>query len=132
MKKTLVATLLAAVTVGGFAASVAAPAAAQSMRAREARIPFVQYGGIRDWRADRDDVLFVQDGYRRWYRVELMGPCVGLDFANRVRFLPSDGAGTFDRFSWISAGGERCKVQSVQQIRGEPDVRNHPHPRDRS
>ncbi|MBX7199545.1 MAG: hypothetical protein K1X51_09220 [Rhodospirillaceae bacterium] len=131
MKNTLFATLAAAVMAGGFAVT-ATPAAAQNMRASEARIPFVQYGGIRDWRTDRDDSLFVQDGYRHWYRVQLMGPCVGLEFASRVRFLPSDGAGTFDRFSWINADGARCKVQSVQQIRGEPDVRNHPRPRDRS
>lgn len=124
MKKSILAALAAALVVGGFAASAPAPAQAQGVR--EARIPFVQYGGIRDWRTDRDDELFVQDSGRRWYHVELMGPCVGLEFANRVRFLPSDGAGTFDRFSWISADGERCKVQSVTPVRGVPNVRNHP------
>lgn len=120
--------------VGGFAsAAVYNTAAAQDRYGqsfgREARIPFVQHGGIRDWRTDRDDSLFVQDSGRHWYRVSLMGPCNGLDFASGVRFLPSDYAGTFDRFSWIVANGQRCKVQSVQQIPGEPDVRNHPHPR---
>ena len=114
------------------AAGNAAMAQDHAPRVREARIPFVQYGGIRDWRTDRNDSLFVQDGYRHWYQVRLMGPCTGLEFASRVRFLPSDGAGTFDRFSWINADGERCKVQSVQPIRGEPEVRNHPRPRDRS
>ena len=128
MKKTLIP-LFAIGLVGGILSGAvynAAMAQERGPRVQEARIPFVQHGGIRDWRADRDDVLFVQDGYRRWYQVDLMGPCTGLEFANRVRFLPSDGAGTFDRFSWINADGERCKVQSVQQIRGTPSVRNHP------
>lgn len=129
MKKTLIPLFAIGLMGGLVTGAVHNSAMAQDHRpprVQEARIPFVQYGGIRDWRADRDDVLFVQDGYRRWYKVDLMGPCVGLEFANRVRFLPSDGAGTFDRFSWINADGERCKVQSVQQIRGVPSVRNHP------
>lgn len=123
MKK-IVFALAAVGLVAGLTSGFGAPAMAQGVR--EARIPFVQYGGIRDWRADRNDVLFVQDGHRRWYQVDLMGPCNGLEYANGVRFLPSDGAGTFDRFSWISADGERCKVESVQAVRGVPRVRNHP------
>ncbi len=128
MKKALLPLAALGLAGGLFGGAVHSAALAQDRgsRVQEARIPFVQYGGIRDWRTDRDDSLFVQDGSRRWYRVELMGPCAGLEFTDRVRFLPSDGAGTFDRFSWISAGGARCKVQSVQQIRGVPSVRNHP------
>jgi hypothetical protein len=93
-----------------------------------AKIPFVQNGGIRDWRTDNDHELYVQSGDRRWYRVELMSPCVGLEYAKGVRFLPSDSAGTFDRFSWIVANGQRCKVQSVEAIANVPYVRNHPRP----
>lgn len=134
MKKSLMSLFALGLVGGILGGAVYNTAMAQEpgMRGREASIRFVQYGGIRDWRTDRDDSLFVQDGYRHWYRVQLMGPCTGLEYASRVRFLPSDGAGTFDRFSWINADGERCKVQSVRQIRGEPDVRNHPHPRGRS
>ena len=97
-----------------------------------ARIPFVQYGGIRDWRTDNDNDLYVQGSDRRWYRVDLMGPCTGLEFANGVRFLPSDSAGTFDRFSWIVANGQRCKVDKVEQLQDQPDVANHPRPRYRT
>jgi hypothetical protein len=97
-----------------------------------ARIPFVQYGGIRDWRTDNDRELYAQGSDRRWYRVELMGPCTGLEFANGVRFLPSDSAGTFDRFSWIVANGQRCKVDRVEALQSEPTVANHPRPRVRA
>jgi hypothetical protein len=95
----------------------------------DARIPFVQYGGIRDWRTANDREIYIQSADRRWYRAELMGPCIGLEYANGVRFLPSDSAGTFDRFSWIVANGQRCKVQSLAQLSGEPAVPNHPRPR---
>ncbi|MHB1207749.1 MAG: DUF6491 family protein [Rhodospirillaceae bacterium] len=131
MKRTLLAKIGAA-ALTATVAFMASSAQAQPSRAREARIPFVQYGGIRDWRTANDQEVFIQDSGRRWYRAELMGPCNGLEFANGVRFLPSDSAGTFDRFSWIVANGERCKVQSVVPIRGEPDVPNYPHPRGRS
>jgi hypothetical protein len=46
----------------------------------------------------------------------LLGPCIGLEYANRVRFLPSDSAGDFDRFSSIQMGRQLCKVQSVKKI----------------
>ena len=122
------APVLLMVAAGLMAGSLTASAAVSP---RESRIPFVQYGGIRDWRTASDDELFIQDSGRRWYHVALMGPCTGLSFASGVRFLPSDSAGTFDRFSWIAANGERCKVQSVERIPGEPDVPNPPRPRAR-
>ena len=128
MKKAFVAKVGAAVVAASLGFTIASAVAAPHS---EARIPFVQYGGIRDWRTANDREIFIQDSGRHWYRAELMGPCNGLAFASGVRFMPSDSAGTFDRFSWIVAGGERCKVQSVQRIAGEPDVPNHPHPRGR-
>jgi hypothetical protein len=94
----------------------------------QASIRFVQHGGIYDWRAANDETLFVQSAERKWYRVDLVGPCIDLGFASRVRFLPSDAAGTFDRFSSIVAAGKRCKVQSVTEAQ-EPDLPQHPHPR---
>ena len=131
MKAPILAVVAAGLIAGGFAGLTATTASAAGVR--EARIPFVQYGGIRDWRTGHDDELFVQGRDRRWYHVALMGPCNGLEFANGVRFMPSDSAGTFDRFSWIQTSDQRCKVQSVTAIRGEPYVPNHPRPRgDRS
>jgi hypothetical protein len=82
----------------------------------EAKIGFVQYRGIYTWEAVNDHRLYVQDRGRQWYQVDLLGPCIGLEYANRVRFIPSDGAGDFDRFSWIQMGRERCKVDSVKKV----------------
>jgi len=115
------ALLAASLLVGG--------AADAASRSNEAKIRFLQHGGIRDWRTDNDRELFIQDASRLWYRAELSWPCTGLAFASGVKFLPSDGAGTFDRFSYIIANGERCKVQSLTRLPSEPNVRNHPSPR---
>src|SRR5437868_12671199 len=59
----------------------------------QAKIGFVQYRGVYTWEAVSDHRLYVQDRGRQWFQVDLFGPCIGLEFANRVRFLPSDGAG---------------------------------------
>lgn len=88
----------------------------------EAQIRFVQYRTIRDWHADNDRQLFLQATDRQWYQVDLFGPCLGLEYANRIRLDPKDPAGTFDRFSSIIVkGGERCKVASVKKA--PPPVR---------
>ncbi len=85
----------------------------------EAQIRFVQYGTVNNWHADNDRVLYVEDRGRQWYQVELFGPCLGLEYANTIRLIPSDGAGTFDRFGHIVSGDQRCQVESVKRI-GDP------------
>jgi hypothetical protein len=82
----------------------------------EAKIAFVHLRGVYDWQAPNDRQLYVQDRGRQWFQVDLLGPCIGLEYANRVRFLPSDSAGDFDRFSSIQMGRQLCKVQSVKKI----------------
>lgn len=82
----------------------------------EAQIHFVQYGAVNNWHADNDRMLYIQDRGRQWYRVDLFGPCMGLEYANGIRLIPSDGAGTFDRFGSIASRGQRCKVESVKRI----------------
>ena len=84
--------------------------------APETKIPFVQYRGIRDWQAQSDRVLYAQGSDYQWYQVSLFGPCLDLEFANGVKFIPSDGAGDFDRFSSIATEGKTCKVASVKKV----------------
>lgn len=81
----------------------------------EAQIRFVQYRNIRDWHADNDHQLFMQAGDRQWYQVDLLGPCIGLEYANRIGVDTRDPGGTFDRFSTIVFKGQRCKVESVKK-----------------
>jgi hypothetical protein len=86
-----------------------------------AYIPFANHGGIRDWKADRDQGLWVQDTHRKWYYAKLMGPCIGLNFAETIAF-DTHPLGRFDQFSSIyvpGAGGGRCAVQSFT-VSGAP------------
>lgn len=98
---------------GSAVAAASVPGSSDSkVPATEAFIPFANHGGIRDWEADGDRGLWVQDVHRRWYYARLMAPCIGLNFAQRIGFDTSP-MGRFDRFSAIVVPGEgRCTVQS--------------------
>lgn len=88
--------------------------------AAEASIPFVDHGGIRDWRADRDRGLWVQDVHRNWYYAKLLGPCIGLDFATAIGFVTRP-PGSFDRFSTIIVPREgSCRVVNFVRSDGPP------------
>lgn len=87
--------------------------AANAPAAPPAEIPFVDHGGIYNWKADREKGVWIQDAHRKWYYATLLGPCLGLDFAIRIGFdtRPLD---TFDRFSKIIVPGYgQCTVQSL-------------------
>ena len=104
-------TALAVTPVGVALAVESAPAKV------EASIPF---GLIRDWQADREQGLWIQDAHRKWYYATLMGPCNGLSFATGIGFdtKPLD---TFDRFSAIVVPGwGRCVVQNFTTSDGPP------------
>lgn len=88
----------------------------------KASIPFANHGGIRDWKADRDQGLWVQDIHRQWYYAKLMAPCIGLNFAQTIGF-DTHPFGRFDQFSSIyvpGAGGGRCAVQSFTMSGAPP------------
>jgi len=77
-----------------------------------AQIPFVNFGGIYNWKADREKGIWIEDAHHKWYYATLLGPCLGLDFATHIGFdtRPVD---TFDRFSKIVVPGYgRCTVQN--------------------
>ena len=99
--------------------AVAAPAAP------DVSIPFANHGGIRDWAADHDRGLWVQDVHRQWYYAKLMGPCIGLPFAQSIGF-DTHPLGRFDKFSAIVVPGSgRCVVQSFT-LSGGPQPKKGP------
>jgi hypothetical protein len=104
-----------ALTVGALLLAVAGSGfAAEADSTRPASIPFANHGGIRDWRADREQGLWVQDIHRQWYYAKFMGPCSGLNFAQTIAFH-TEPSGRFDQFSSVfvpGPGGGRCTVQS--------------------
>lgn len=81
---------------------------------QQPRIAFASLGGIRDWRASGNDVLYVQSRNRRWYRAELFAPCIGLTFANAIGINVQPG-GSFDRFSSVIVDGHECHLRSLEE-----------------
>jgi hypothetical protein len=107
---------MAPALLAGGAASAATPAVPAG---REASIPFVNTGSIRDWRADGTHGLYVQDLRNRWYYAELMGPCSDLPFANAVGF-ETRGIDTLDKFGTVIVRGQRCAFSSFVTSDGPP------------
>jgi hypothetical protein len=106
MKKTAFSAACAALLAAGAATAAPAPAP------REASIPFANHGGIYDWDAVDRDTLYVQDIHRRWYRAELIGPCLDLDYAQAIGFKV-DATDRFDRYSDVIVRGQRCALKSL-------------------
>ena len=110
-----------ALSLGIALLAAASVASASETITPKAYIPFANSGGIRDWKADRDQGLWVQDTHRQWYYAKFMAPCTGLNFAQTIGFdtHPLD---RFDQFSTIyvpGVGGGRCAVQSFT-VSGAP------------
>ena len=107
-------------------AAIAAPAAASPApspeRGPEVRIPFPARGGIRSFHAEGDEILYIQDRRKRWYRAELYGPCLGLGHALGIGY-DTRGTSSFDRFSHIIVGAERCAIRSLTASDGPPRKR---------
>ena len=95
---------------------------------RDASIPFVDMGSIRDWRPDGNSALYVQDQRRNWYHAELMGPCTGLAFTDRIGFV-TRGTNRLDRFATVIVDGERCAFQNfVTSAAPPPRARRNARP----
>lgn len=108
--------LIAACAGGAAQATESAP----SSTAAEAAIPFVHFGAIRTWAADRDEGLWVQDSRRRWYYAKFMGRCPGVRSATTLGF-DTRPMGTFDRFSAVLVPRwGRCMVRSLVASEGPP------------
>jgi hypothetical protein len=108
LKATCTTLVLAAAT-----ALTAAASTTEGAKSPEASIPFVNAGSsIRNWQADGEQGLWVQDAHRQWYYARLMSTCHGLDFALRIGF-ETRGIDNLDRFaSVIVPGHGRCPIES--------------------
>lgn len=109
--------------VGLARADAAAPpqdAAAAKAKPEDASIPFASHGGIRDWRADGDRGIWVQDIHNKWYYARFMSPCIGLQFAEAVRFKTGP-AGELDRWGAVRARNTgNCVFTSFVRSDGPP------------
>ena len=98
------------------ALAAGAPAVAQPdaprQRPEEARIPFVNFGSVRTFRTAGEDVIYLQDTRRNWYRAELSGRCVGIEQALRIG-VDSRFGSTLDNSSTLIVDGRRCPIHSL-------------------
>ncbi|MGL3819924.1 DUF6491 family protein [Sphingopyxis sp. R3-92] len=109
MKKTLSILLAAALLPLGAAA--AEPAKAERALGVESSIVFPSDSSIRNWRADRDRGIWIQDRRGDWYYGTFAGFCRDLDFA-QVIGVDTRGISRLDRFASIVVRGERCQLSS--------------------
>ena len=122
---TLPAFIAVVVLSSGAAEQPAAPGPNEStVPPGRAAIHFVEYGGIRNWRADDDDALYIEALNRKWYKATFFGPCHGLRSAISIGFV-SDSGGSVDRFSSIvvrepGPGPTECHFRTFAEIPAPP------------
>jgi len=88
-------------------------------RAPEARIPFANFGSIRTFRTAGEDVIYLQDTRRQWYRAELGGPCPGIERALRIG-VDSRYSSTVDNSTTLIVDGQRCPIHSLVRSAAPP------------
>lgn len=111
MNKILFPILAAVLAAPAVAAAPQRADLAEMARGDEVRIPFPGFR-LRNFRAESQDVVYLQDHRRNWYRAEVIGPCTELPFANAIG-IDTRGSSSFDRFSAIVVGGDRCQLTSL-------------------
>lgn len=77
----------------------------------ESSIAFPNHGAIRNFEADGDDGIWIEDQRRRWYYGAFIGSCQGLNFAQGIGF-DTGGLSRFDRFSKIIVRDDVCQLNS--------------------
>lgn len=102
-------------------AMLASPAAMANAHpqsaAAQASIPFVNHGGIRNYRVVDDSTLLIEGQGGKWYKADLMGPCIGLSFNSDFALgFETQGIDSFDRFGSIrTRDGQRCALSSLTE-----------------
>ena len=99
---------------------IAMPATAQAPA--ETSLPFANQGGVRDWQADGDSKIYVQDASGKWYLAALAVPAPDLPFATKIGF-ETKGTDTLDRFGVLIVQGARYPLSSLVQS-GPPPAKS--------
>nr|WP_295373790.1 DUF6491 family protein [uncultured Sphingosinicella sp.] len=107
------------------AAMLSMPASAFATPAavgEEARIAFPNNATIRTFRAENRETVYIQDRARRWYRAQVIGPCLELPYARAIG-VDTRGSRVLDRFSALIVERERCQLISFVRVAGPPERR---------
>jgi hypothetical protein len=122
MKRTIILGLaaLAAVTQawGSDKAKEAEPA---GLEGPETSIPFFNmHDSIRDWVANGEEGLWIQDAHKQWYYAKVFAPCPGLPYAISLGFK-NRALNRVDRDSEIIVPNEgRCTFSSLRKTSVPP------------
>ena len=94
---------------------LSAAAADEAKEARaigvDASIAFPAYGTVRNFEADGDDGIWIEDQRRDWYYARLIGFCPDLDFVQAIG-IDTRGTSRLDRYAAIIVNGQRCAFTS--------------------
>ena len=101
---------LAALLLPLSAAAAAEPEAPREIGV-EASIAFPAYGTVRNFEADGDDGIWIEDQRRDWYYAQLIGYCPDLDFVQSIA-IDTRGTARLDKFGSIIVKGHRCAFTS--------------------
>ncbi len=93
------------------AAAKPAPAAQREVGV-EADISFPAYGGIRNYHADDDRGVWLEDSRRNWYYASFRGPCPGIQFGRSIAF-DTRGSARFDKYTRILVGDAVCDIERL-------------------
>ncbi len=99
---------------------IAVPANAQAPA--ETSMPFANQGGVRDWQADGDSKIYVQDASGKWYLATLAVAAADLPFATKIGF-ETKGTDALDRFGVLIVQGARYPLSSLVQS-GPPPAKS--------
>ncbi len=102
----------AGVTVNSYAAE-ATPAAAPSLQ-------FSDLGGVKNWKAGGDAVIFVKNKADEWYKAEMAETCMTLDTKKGVNFQTALDPVTNEKTSAIVVDHHICRITSLTKVNGPP------------
>lgn len=78
----------------------------------EASVSFPAHGGIRNFRADDDRGVWIEDRRRNWYYASFIGNCPGIKFADAIGF-DTRGSAQFDRYTKILVRDDVCAIATL-------------------
>ncbi len=88
---------------------------------KETSIPFMDVrGSLYNFEADSDRGVWLQTSSRRWYYAQILGPCTGLPFAQRIGVDTRFGGNQLDRTGTLLVDGQRCSLTSLTASNGPP------------
>ncbi len=78
----------------------------------EGEISFPAHGGIRNFRADSDKGVWLEDRQRNWYYASFLGTCPEIRFAQGIG-IDTRGSARFDKHSKILVRGNVCAIATL-------------------